>query len=537
MKKVLVLICSMWLASFVTACGSDDTRPAGGTGGGSATAGSTAAGAGGNTFATGGTSAGSAATGGSLTGGTGGIAGGSGAGGAGGTGGGSSTQPQLITSASGAYWVTTGTLTEVTSGTADVTVNDSSTAQTWEGFGGAFNEMGWNYLSMLSQSDRDKALQLLFGTDGCRFAWGRIPMGATDYAMDRYTCDEVPSGSTDPSMSSFSITRDQEKLIPYVKAAQAIKGDIHFWASPWTPPTWMKQGPFNDDSAFDGGTIKGDDTTLNALAQYFVKFVKAYAQQGIAIEVVSPQNEPGYSGTYPTCGWAAATYASFVGQYLGPAVASAGLTTKIMLGTFNGGAGDTSIVSTVMSDATARNYIKVIGYQWGMQSAVSDAKQYNVPIWQTELKCGNYPWETPFNATIAPNDDAYAVESWGLIRDWIKAGVTAYGTWNMVLDTVGNGIDSERFWPQNALLTVDTSAKTLNITPTYYVFRHFAQFVDPGATVVEASGGDALAFKNPNGAIVTVMYNSGSATTYILSVAGKNLQFNMPGNGWATIVQ
>ena len=65
--------------------------------------------------------------------------------------------------------------------------------QTWEGFGGAFNEMGWNYLSMLSPADRDKAIQLLFGADGARFALGRIPIGASDYAMSRYTLDETPS--------------------------------------------------------------------------------------------------------------------------------------------------------------------------------------------------------------------------------------------------------------------------------------------------------------------------------------------------------
>src|ERR1035437_5954584 len=108
-----------------------------------------------------------------------------------------------------------------------------------------------------------------------------------------------------------------------------------------------------------------------------------------------------------------------------------------------------------------------------MDSNISNSTQYNVPIWQTEHKCGNYPWVTPFNQDIAPNDQAYAVESWGLIRDWIKNGVTAYSVWNMVLDTVGNGIDSKRAWPQDALLIVDTSAKTLNITPAYYVFRHF----------------------------------------------------------------
>jgi glucosylceramidase len=113
--------------------------------------------------------------------------------------------------------------------------------------------------------------------------------------------------------------------------------------------------------------------------------------------------------------------------------------------------------------------------------------------------------------------------------------VTAYSAWNMVLDTVGASIDSKQPWAQNALLTVDTTAKKLNITPTYYVFRHFSQFVAPGAQVVATSGGDAVAFKNRDGSIVTVMYNSGSASTYTLAVGGKKLQFPMPANGWATV--
>jgi O-glycosyl hydrolase len=51
----------------------------------------------------------------------------------------------------------------------------------------------------------------------------------------------------------------------------------------------------------------------------------------------------------------------------------------------------------------------------------------------------------------------------------------------------------------------------------------------------KSSGGDAIAFKNTDGSIVTVMYNSGSSATYIVSVGGKKLQFSMPGNGWATV--
>jgi glucosylceramidase len=553
------------IALSLAACssnGSSGSNVAGGAGGSRvATGGSggmlvASGGAGASSAGSGGTptSAGSTSTGGSTSAaGTGqggvpssagapGLGGGAGAAGvagaAGGAGaGGSFVQPPLVTSAVGAYWTTTGTLTEVASGTADVTVNDTSTAQTWEGFGAAFNEKGWAYLSLLSDADRSAALALLFGKDGCNITWGRIPMGSSDYSMDRYSLDEVPSGQTDTAMASFSTTRDEQKLIPFVKAAQAVKSDLRFWASPWSPPTWMKDGPFNDDSPFDGGSMKKDDATLAAHALYFVKFVQAYKQKAINVEVVSPQNEPGYSGTYPTCAWAPATYATFVGKHLAPALSQAGLDTKIMLGTFNAGTGDTSIISTVMGDTTAGPKVGVLGYQWGMLGNVKTDQKYMRPIWETEHKCGNYPWETPFNDKTAPNDGAYAVESWGLFRDWIKAGVTSYSIWNMVLDTAGIGIDSKRVWPQNALLTVDTTSKALNRTPTYYVFRHLSQFVAPGAVVLGTTGGDALAFKNPNGTIVTVMYNSGAAKMYVVAVGGKKLQFQMPSAGWATITK
>jgi glucosylceramidase len=448
-------------------------------------------------------------------------------------------EPTLVTSAPGAYWQTGGALTEVSTANPDVTVDGASTAQTWEGFGGAFNERGWDDLSMLSDADRATAIDLLFGPDGARFAFGRIPIGASDYAMDRYTDDEVASGADDYQLASFSIDRDTMWLIPYVRAAQAVKPNIRLWASPWTPPTWMKQGPFSSGNIvtpFDGGTMKTDDATMKAYAQYLVRFVQAYAQQGIDIEAISAQNEPNYTGTYPTCGWSPGPYTTFIGQYLGPAVATAGLTTKIMLGTFNGGGSDRSIVASVMGDAAASSYVQVLGYQWGMEGSVASAKQYDLPVWQTEHQCGNYPWQSPFDAAMAPNDQAYAVETWGLIRDWIKAGVTAYGAWNMVLDTVGVGIDSTRVWPQDALLTVDTAMRTLNVTPAYYVFRHFSQFVATGAKVVTTRGGDAVAFKNPDGSIVAVIYNSGSARSMTVSASGKKLQFAMPAQGWATVV-
>ncbi len=482
----------------------------------------------------GGTSSPAGGAGGQTTG-AGGAGGVQGSGGATSAGSGGNAPPStaLVTSASGAYWKTS-TWTEVTSN-ANVTVNDTSTAQTWEGFGGAFNEKGWSYLS--SKALQDQAMQLLFGADGANFAWGRIPMGASDYGMDRYTLNET---ANDTAMASFSIERDKQKLIPYIKAAQAVKPGLRFWASPWTPPTWMKSSPYqtpgNPVNAFDGGTMKGDEAILKGLAQYFVKFVEAYGELGIKIEYVAPQNEPNYSQNYPSCIWSATTFTNFIGKHLGPALAAANSTAQVMLGTMsnNGGNADVAVANAVLGDATAKSYCKVMGVQWGMSDAnqVSNLKNKGggIPIWISETKCGGPMGQ---DVPAAPNDHAYAKDSWGYIRDAIKNGLTAYNAWNMVLDKGGRGIDNTRIWAQNALLVVDGGQ--IIQTPAFHVYRHFSQFVEPGAKVVGTSGGDAIAFKNPDGSLVAVMYNSGSAGNAVISIGGKKLQFAMPGSGWSTI--
>jgi len=440
-------------------------------------------------------------------------------------------------SGSGITW-TPGTFTTST-GNATVTINDSTQRQTWEGFGGSFNEKGWQYLQSLTESERERAMKLLFASDGARFTIGRIPIGASDYAIARYTCDE---GGEDLNMANFNITQDKKYLIPYIQAALAVNPDIKFWASPWTPPTWMKVGPFiaeTDDKAttksnFDSGNMSDKDTYLAAYAKYFVKFIEAYKAEKINISMVAPQNEPGYALHYPSCLWSASVYSKFVGQHLGPALNATGV--SIMLGTLSNAEKDIDLANAALADSSAKGYFKVAGVQWNVLDKVNSGTKFgNLPVWATEHKCGNYPWEGGYNSSQAPNDQAYGVESWGYIRDAINKGqVTAYNAWNMVLDHVGNGIDTHRAWNQNALLVVNTSSKTLKVTPAYCVFRHFSQFVDVGAKVL-ASSGEVVAFKNPDGTLVAVMYSASANNNFVVSIGGKKLQFAMPSGSWATV--
>jgi glucosylceramidase len=160
---------------------------------------------------------------------------------------------------------------------------------------------------------------------------------------------------------------------------------------------------------------------------------------------------------------------------------------------------------------------------------------------QTEHKCGNYNFATPYwdqsryDANKPQNDHLYGEESWQLIRDWVVAGVNAYSAWNMVLDSNGRSLDG---WPQNALLVVDRDAQQLIVTPAYYAFRHYSQYIAPGATRIDVRGSsDAFAFENPAGSIVLEVYNSGQAPEQVTAdIAGQLYQFAVPAHGWATLL-
>jgi glucosylceramidase len=218
---------------------------------------------------------------------------------------------------------------------------------------------------------------------------------------------------------------------------------------------------------------------------------------------------------------------------------------------------DTNIAKATALDADAMKVVRGFGVQWNLQAAVATLAA-KAPVMQTEHRCGNYNFEGPswdksrYSASKPQNDHLYGEESWQLIRDWIVAGVNSYSAWNMVLDTVGKSLDG---WPQNALLVVDRSAKTLTRTAAYYVFRHFSATIAPGATRIGASvSGDAykgvnnnawnalnaFAFKNPDGTIVVQVYNKGASSTKTTVGVGSTLsqslyQFDVPAHGWATL--
>lgn len=372
-------------------------------------------------------------------------------------------------------------------GNASVTVNAGQKYQQWHGFAGTVNEAGWDALKLLSEDERNRAIHLLFDKEnGIGFQWVRVPIGASDYGLDRYTLDDSPGKADDFTMQHFSIERDKGCLIQYIKAALAVKPDLKFWASPWTPPPWMKTGAA-DAAGYDGGNFRNEPQVMAAHALYFAKFIEAYKAEGININAVCPQNEPGYTQHYPSCGWGKTRLpdgnndpnngneylSTFVASHLKDTLANHAPNTEIWCGTLSNDAFVQDYYNGMKQKAG--NVIKAAGFQWNNVSFIPTASNDGYLAFCSEHQCGNYPWKennpdppatsrenadaTHFLPGIAPNNHAYGEESWSLIKDWITKGANMYSAWNMVLDEKGLNLDKTREWPQNALMAVNRSTK------------------------------------------------------------------------------
>jgi len=209
----------------------------------------------------------------------------------------------------------------------NVVVNEGTKYQQFTGAGASFTDTAaWlmNSSGALSSATRTAVMQKLFDpASGIGLSFLRNPMGASDLARYDYTYDDVAAGQTDPNLSSFSISHDLADVLPLTKQAKQLNPSLRVMGTPWTAPAWMK-----DNDAIDQGWLQSQ--YYAAYAQYFVKYVQAYAAQGVPIDYVTAQNEPTCCGGYPSMQWDGSGLRYFVGSDLLPAFHTAGLSTKVL---------------------------------------------------------------------------------------------------------------------------------------------------------------------------------------------------------------
>jgi glucosylceramidase len=394
----------------------------------------------------------------------------------------------------------------------DAEVDILNTEQTIDGFGTCFNELGWTSLSVLSDADREAVMKELFEPGaGANFTVCRMPVGANDFSRDWYSYNETDG---DFEMKNFSIDNDKETLVPFIKNALKYNPDLKVWASPWSPPAWMKDNKHYacqplDTSFFNNIGKNGitreqirsegmnmfiqEDAYFKAYALYFSKFIEAYRNENISISMIMPQNEFNSCQPFPSCTWKSSGLNKFVGEYLGPAMQKLGV--EIMFGTME--RPNPAMVDTLLQDPKSSLYIKGVGFQWAGKKAVG-AIHKNYPemkIYQTEQECGN-----------GQNDWRLCCSSWNLMKHFLVNGTNVYDYWNTSLEEGGM---SRWGWRQNSLVTVNKENKTYKFTYEYYLLKHLSHYVLPGAKRLASSGSfsNLLVFKNTDNSYVIMIHN------------------------------
>jgi glucosylceramidase len=407
-----------------------------------------------------------------------------------------------------------------------------------EGFGACFNELGWTSLQMLNDADRDVVMKELFDPKaGARFTYCRMPVGANDFSTEAYSYDETDG---DFELKNFSIDHDRKTLVPFIQSALKLQPDLKLWASPWTPPSWMKRNRFYAEAKSnlargmkDNGIRpdqighEGEDMFIQepryfeTYAKYFGKFIDAYMTEGIKIGVVMLQNEFNSAQNFPSCTWTPEGLSHFL-SYLGPEMEKRGV--DVYFGTLE--RGNTQLFKTVMTDKDAGGFVKGLGVQWAGKSALPALHQEfpNLTIFQSEQECGD-----------GKNSWDYASYCWQLMKHYFRSGVSGYMYWNISL---ASDPRSTWGWPQNSLVTVDTEKKTYRWNNDFYVLKHLTHFVDVGAQWLDATGtcDDALAFRNPDGEIVVLLRNELTRPQLVqVQLPGRAMVVELPPDSLGTL--
>jgi glucosylceramidase len=411
----------------------------------------------------------------------------------------------------------------------EITIHEDGVFQKIDGFGATFNEAGMICLNSLDAEAQDSVLKMLFDPEsGAGYTLMKSPIAACDFASAGpwYTYNDTPG---DTSMKHFTIERDLRPngLITYIKKAFRyskfqIESPMDF------APDWMYFG-------LKVGEKHIKPEYYNALARYYSKYLKAYAENGITIDYLNLFNEgdnPHYSNvTYKAMG-------DLIKNYVVPRLQADGLTTKIQLGETCTRPEALQKFPAILDDPEVRKYIHSMtlhGYDWDKFSDLTELhnKYPDFPLWMTEVCYATFCCIPPKGPEKCPVYEFSDGEFWGnMIVNDMKNWVSGWIYWNMILDQEGGPwlISPEHGDPDNnhqhPVVIINRETKEVTYTGLYYYLEHFSKFVKPGAYRINTTGASPsslnhVAFLNADGSIILNVINNGDETDCKISYNNK----------------
>jgi glucosylceramidase len=425
-------------------------------------------------------------------------------------------------------------LAQPTEGELSVFVDPSKTFQTFMGIGAALTDASAETFAKLSAAKQKEFMTAYFDKDkGIGYSLARTNIHSCDFSSGSYTY--VSEG--DSSLKSFSIQHDQQFRIPFIKQAiAAAGGKLTLYASPWSPPSFMK----TNKEMLHGGKL--NPMYAQSWASYYAKFVKAYEKEGIPVWGITLQNEPMATQSWESCIYTAEEERDFLKNYLGPTMAKEGLTNKkIVVWDHNR---DLMVhrANIIFDDPEAAKYAWGMGFHW------YETWSGGLPMFDNvALVNRTYPTKNLlFTEGCAESFKLDGYQRWAngerygrsMINDF-NNGTVGWTDWNILLDETGgpNHVGNFCFAPVHA----DTRTGEIIYTPSYYYIGHFSKFIRPGAKKINSAASRSqlltTAFMNPDGKMVVVVMNqSDKKVTYNLCVGTSAAVVNILPHAIQTLV-
>lgn len=399
-----------------------------------------------------------------------------------------------------------------------VFVDPTKTFQTFMGVGGALTDASAETFYKLSKPAQQEIIERLYDPQkGIGYTFGRTNIHSCDFSSDTYTY--VNDGDAD--LKSFNIAHDRKFKIPFIKQAQAAAGGkLTLFATPWSPPAWMK----SNKDILHGGTLL--PAFYKSWANYYIKFLDAYKKEGINFFAISVQNEPMATQSWESCVFSADQERDFI-KVLGPTMHNGGYADKKIIAWDHNRDLMYQRASTILDDPESAKYVWGIGFHW-YESWTGGGNIYD----NVRRTAEAYPkTNLIFTEGCAESFKLDLINDWhwgemygrSMINDF-NNGTVAWTDWNVLLDETGgpNHVGNFCFAPVHA----DTKTSKISYLNSFYYIGHFSKFIRPGAKriISAASRGQLLttAFLNTDGKIaVVVMNHSQDKIPYRLWIAGK----------------
>ncbi|MCW5917228.1 MAG: glycoside hydrolase family 30 protein [Ferruginibacter sp.] len=415
-----------------------------------------------------------------------------------------------------------------------VFVDPSKTFQTYIGTGGAITDASAETYFKLPKEKQREIINAYFDKDkGIGYTIVRTNINSCDFSSDMYTYVQ----DNDKSLKTFNIAHDLKYKIPCIKdALKTAGGKLTVFASPWSPPAWMK----DNNNMLHGGHLKPE--FFDSWATYYTKFIKAYEKSGIPIWGISIQNEPMATQIWESCIYSAEQERDFLKYHLGPIMEKEGLKDKKIIAWDHNRDLIYQRAETYLNDPVAAKYIWGIGFHW------YEDWSGGTPMYDNLRRVYEaFPDKKLFfTEGCAESFDSTRYNAWSLGEEYGRSmihdfnnGMVGFTDWNILLDEKGgpNHVGNFCFAPVHA----DTRTGNLIYTNAYYYIGHFSKFIQPGAKRVIASPSRSqllsTAFKNKDGKTVTIVMNqSDKDTPYFVWVNGKAAELNSPAHSIQTII-